>query len=223
LFDFDYTLADSSRGAIDCIAFALRELGLPPVSDASARNTIGLSLPDTLTALTGPQPAEVSQAFARLFVERADEVMADRTVLLPGVTATVMCLQDWTIALGIVSTKYRRRIEMILRREALLEPFAVIVGGEDVSRHKPHPESLLVATKKLGLSPEEVLYVGDSVTDAVAAKRAGLPFVAVLSGTTPRVDFAGHDVCAVLASVQDLTCFSKPFRSLSRNTEADEQ
>ena len=77
LFDFDYTLADSSRGVIDCIGFALRQLGFPPVSDDAACRTIGLSLPDTLSALVGSQPAEVSAAFGRLFVEQADRVMAD--------------------------------------------------------------------------------------------------------------------------------------------------
>ena len=58
LFDFDYTLADSSRGVIDCIGYALGALRLPPVSEEAACRTIGLSLADTLAALAGPQPAE---------------------------------------------------------------------------------------------------------------------------------------------------------------------
>jgi phosphoglycolate phosphatase len=228
LLDFDYTLADSSQGATDCIAYALRELGLPPTSYQAACKTIGLSLADTLTALAGPQPAKVSEAFARLFVERADEVMADRTVLLPGVAETLTWLQDRDVALGVVSTKYRRRIETILRRERLLDAFTVIVGGEDVSRHKPDPESLLLATELLGVEPKKALYVGDSVTDARAAQNAGMPFAAVLSGTTPRVDFARYGVCAVLASIQELTggrqsVGSKLFRTLRSNTEANER
>lgn len=205
LFDFDYTLADSSRGVVDCIEFALRELGLPPVSESDACRTIGLSLPDTLAALAGPQPAAVGAAFARLFVEQADRVMAGKTVLLSGVRETVARLRDFGLALGIVSTKYRRRIEAILRREGLLDAFATIVGGEDVSRHKPDPESLRLAMARLNVGPEETLYVGDSVTDAKAAQRAGVPFVAVLSGTTPREAFGGYDVCAVIEHFEDLT------------------
>jgi phosphoglycolate phosphatase len=201
LFDFDYTLADSSRGAIACIAYALHELGLPEVSDEAACRTIGLSLSDTLTALAGPQPDAVRAYFARLFVEHADRVMADRTVLLPGAREAVARLQDQGRSLGIVSTKYRRRIEAILRREGLLTSFSVIVGGEDVARHKPHPDSLHLAMRRLGLGPGDVLYVGDSVTDAVAARNAGLAFVAVLSGTTPPDAFA-H--CAVTAILDDL-------------------
>ena len=55
IFDFDYTLADSSRGVIDCIKYALHALGLPSVSDKLACQTIGLSLGDTLIQLVGPQ------------------------------------------------------------------------------------------------------------------------------------------------------------------------
>ena len=204
LFDFDYTLADSSQGVIDCIGYALRKVGLPPVRDEAACKTIGLSLGDTLVALAGPQPARVSEAFARFFVERADQVMAVKTALFPAVRETVAQLQGQGLALGIVSTKYRYRIESILRQEGLLAPFTVIVGGEDVSRHKPDPESLRLAMERLDVGPEGVLYVGDSLADARAAQRAGVRFVAVLSGTTPREAFEGCGVCAVIKSLAEL-------------------
>jgi phosphoglycolate phosphatase len=204
LFDFDYTLADSSQGVIDCIGYALRELDLLPVPDESACRTIGLSLPDTLVTLVGPQPANVITAFARLFVEQADRVMADKTALFSGVRETVAWLQGQGIVLGIVSTKYRRRIETILRREGLLAPFAVVVGGEDVRAHKPDPSSLRTALELLDVSPGQALYVGDSVTDAEAARRAEVPFVAVLSGTTPREAFGEYPIYAVIEDLKGL-------------------
>jgi phosphoglycolate phosphatase len=205
LFDFDYTLADSSQGVIDCIGFALDELGFPPVSDDVACRTIGLSLPDTLVALAGPQPPKVSASFARLFVEQADRVMAGKTVLFPEVRATVARLRERGLVLGIVSTKYRRRIEAILGREGLLSQFAVIVGGEDVTRHKPDPESLWLAMERLDVGLEEVLYVGDSVTDAEAAKRAGITFVAVLSGPTTGEAFEEYETCALVGKLAQLS------------------
>jgi phosphoglycolate phosphatase len=204
LFDFDYTLADSSQGAIDCIGYALRGLGLPPVSDEAVRRTIGLSLADTLVTLAGPQPAEVSKRFARLFVERADQVMADMTVLLPGVREVVTRLRERGLALGIVSTKYRYRIEAILRQEGLLAPFAAIVGGEDVTAHKPDPESLRLALDRLGVGQEEALYVGDSIVDVETARRAGVSFVAVLSGTKPREAFLEYPIYAVIDMLEEL-------------------
>ena len=88
-------------------------------------------------------------------------------------------------------------------RAGLLEPFGVIVGGEDVSRHKPDPEGLMMATEMLG-SLGSTLYVGDSLSDAEAAKRAGLPFVAVLSGVTPREASEGYPIHRILNKLSEL-------------------
>ena len=204
VFDFDYTLVDSSRGVVRCIDHALRELDLPSVSPESARRTIGLSLPDTLVELAGPEQAEKAQEFVRLFVACSDEIMTGLTVLLGPSRSAILRLSEQGLSLGIVSTKYRYRIEAVLRREALLEQFAVIVGGEDVSAHKPDPEGLLMAMAALGSSPEGTLYVGDSVTDAEAARRAKVPFVAVLSGVTPREALDAYAPYATLDSVAGL-------------------
>ena len=85
IFDFDYTLADSSRGIVASINFALRELGLPTVSAERARRTIGLPLSDTFVELAGHEQASRCEEFARLFIERADKVMVDLTVLYDSV------------------------------------------------------------------------------------------------------------------------------------------
>jgi len=208
IFDFDYTLADSSRGAIACIGYALAQMDLPPVSDDDACRTIGLSLPETLRVLTGETDPQQGATFEALFIAHAAEVMTARTVLLPATRETVARLRHAGYRLAIVSTKYRRRIREVLAREGLTEAFDVIVGGEDVSRTKPHPEGLLHALHTLGdgrpLPRECVLYVGDSLTDARAAARAGLPFVAVLTGTTPRAAFAPYMPWSVLDDLSEL-------------------
>jgi phosphoglycolate phosphatase len=171
VFDFDYTLADSSRGAVACITFALDALGLPAVSAEAAKRTIGLSLPDTFLELAGPQHAAQSDKFARLFIKQADQVMSGLTVLFESVPEVIEKLRSQGFSLGIVSTKFRYRIESVLRREGLLDAFAVIIGGEDVAKHKPDPTGLLTAVERLGGAPESALYVGDSVTDAQTAER----------------------------------------------------
>jgi phosphoglycolate phosphatase len=220
VFDFDYTLADSSRGAIACINFALDELGLPAVSAEEAERTIGLSLPDTFLELAGPQHVAQSDKFARLFIKRADQVMSGLTVLFESVPETVSELRARGFSLGIVSTKFRYRIESVLGREGLLDAFAVIIGGEDVGKHKPDPAGLLTAVERLGSASASTLYVGDSVTDAQTAERAGVPFVAVLSGVTPREAFRDYAACEIVESLYDFLewegcqCARKPSSTL---------
>lgn len=204
IFDFDYTLADSSHGVLDCINFALAEMRLDSVSYEAACRTIGLSLSETFIALgTHHEPHRCAE-FHQLFVERADNVMVNFTVLYETVPPMVEALREQGLKLGIVSTKYRSRINGVLKREAMHHGFEVVIGGDDVAEHKPHPQGLIDAIEKLECSPESVLYVGDSVVDAEVAKRAGVPLVVVLSGVTPRSHFDNYSPIAILENVSQL-------------------
>lgn len=207
IFDFDYTLADSSEGAVDCINFALNEMGLDCVSAEAACRTIGLSLSETFLTLGEHHERTRCDEFHQLFVKRADEVMVNLTVLYDSVPATIDALVQQGLRLGIVSTKYRRRIDGVLKREALAHGFQVVIGGDDVAEHKPDPQGLFEAIKRLECSPESVVYVGDSIVDAEVAKRAGVPLIVVLSGVTPREHFDRYEPLAVLQNIGELPKF----------------
>lgn len=207
IFDFDYTLADSSPGVFECINFALREMGLDHVSQDAACRTIGLSLNETFLTLGKHHEAQRCDEFHQLFVQRADQVMVDRTALYETVPTTVKALRERGLRLGIVSTKYRSRINGVLKREALLDQFGVVIGGDDVEHYKPHPQGLFEAMKKLECSPESVVYVGDSKVDAELAKRAGVPLVVVLSGVTPKEHFDNYTPVGVLENISHLPQF----------------
>lgn len=192
IFDFDYTLADSSSGVIACANYALAGMGLPAAADDAIRRTIGMSLPHTLVELAGNELAPRADEFMRLFLERADEVMADSTRLYDFVPSMADAMDGLGVEMGIVSSKYRRRIEEVLRREGLAGRFAAVVGAEDVPELKPDPTGLLRAVEQLSGCRARCLYAGDSATDAETARRAGVPFVATLSGVTPREAFAEY-------------------------------
>ncbi|MDE0689886.1 MAG: HAD-IA family hydrolase [Candidatus Poribacteria bacterium] len=200
IFDFDYTLVDSAQGTIDGVNFAFEEMGLPIASDDAVRRTIGLSLPDILTALAGDAYAKHVDEFTRLFLQRADETMVALAEFYPSVPQTVKALRGFGIRLAIVSQKTRRYIQPILEKENLLEPFEAIIGGGDAA-FKPDPEGLLLAVAQTGSVPANCLYVGDSVTDAETARRADIAFIAVLSGVTPRTAFESYNVYAMLEDV----------------------
>jgi phosphoglycolate phosphatase len=204
IFDFDYTLADSSHGVIECINFALREMGLDHVSYEAACRTIGLSLAETFLTLGKHHEHQRCDEFHQLFIQRAELVMANLTELYDTVPATIEALHERGLRLGIVSTKYRRRIHEVLEREAMLHGFHVIIGGEDVKQHKPHPQGLFEAIERLECSPQSIVYVGDSQVDAELAKRAGVPLVVVLSGVTPRAHFDDYEPLAVLDNISQL-------------------
>lgn len=189
IFDFDYTLADSSKGIFECANYALENLGYQPHGFESISQTIGHSLPETFRLLASNQDKNEAEKFVQLFVSHADKVMNDLTVIYPEVFELMPEIKKLGYKTGIVSTKYRYRIKGVLEREGLDQYFDIIVGGEDVNEHKPNPEGLLLILNEFGLEKKDLLYVGDSLVDAEAAKRADVDFIAVTTGSTTKEQF----------------------------------
>lgn len=191
IFDFDYTLGDTTLSIAASINYALGRLGYPAHSVEEIKKTIGLSLNIAFRMLTGDEDDEKEALFFDYFQIEADEVMTNDAQLYPH---TERLLREWkkTYKIGIVSSKHRFRIVDILKKFHLEDAVDAIAGNEDVKNEKPHPEGVLLAAEKLGAKAEEVLYIGDSVVDAEAAQRAGFDFAAVLTGTTPREAFLNY-------------------------------
>ena len=204
LFDFDFTLADSTAGIITCINYALSEMGLGESSTKDIIRTVGLYLPETLVVLKGEQYRPRGQEFLEHFTHKADEVMVEGTYFLPGAKNVLKTLHGLGYRLAIVSTKYRFRIETVLERDGLRDTVETIVGGEDVTDHKPHPEGLFKAADQLGLPIERCVYFGDNEVDASAAQAAEMPFIAVRTGTTHVDTFDAYPRKAVFESVADI-------------------
>jgi len=137
IFDFDLTLVDSTRAVVACVDHALESLGFAPSGPEEVCRTIGLSLEATLEALTGEADSQVQERFRRLFVERADTMMVAQTELLKGVLPALDLLRARGLSLGIVSTKYRYRIEAILDRHGMRDrtmELSTRAGGRSSSK-----------------------------------------------------------------------------------------
>jgi len=97
-------------------------------------------------------------------------------------------LKDSEHRLGVVSSKIRSGVERGLNLFSMAGYFDCLIGAEDVTNHKPHPEPLLKAAATMNDSPERTLYVGDSIHDVAAGRAAGMTTVAVSWGPFPRPD-----------------------------------
>lgn len=206
IFDFDYTLGDTTMSIAASINYALGRLGYPPSPVEAIRKTIGLSLDLTFRALTGDRDEEKERLFFDYFQIKADEVMTKDARLYHGVEEL---LRKWSerFALGIVSTKHRFRIVDILKKFDLESVIRGVVGNEDVVREKPDPEGLEKLIYSLGARKETALYVGDSLVDAETAMRAGVDFAAVTTGTTEEKSFENYPhvcICGDLSEIEEI-------------------
>lgn len=204
IFDFDYTLADSSKGVFESVLYALVKMGYPRPGYEEVCKTIGLHLCQTFALLTGNTNDDDAEKFVGFFKEKADEVMTKKTIVYNDVRPLFDHFALYGIKCAIVSTKFRYRIKDILDRDGLTGFIEVIIGGEDVRKPKPDPEGLHKAIKSLGIRKEDCLYTGDSLVDAKTAKNAGVGFVAVLTGTTKRTEFEEYSPLYILEKLDEM-------------------
>ncbi len=204
VFDFDYTLGDSTEGIVASVNYGLGKLGHPSAEREAVRKTIGLSLKETYHALTGDTSEERTVLFETYFREKADEIMVGDTRLFPDTEETLQYLKNKGVHTGIVTTKYHYRIDAILAGCQATELIGVIVGGEDVKVPKPDPEGLLSMLETWSLPKGQLLYVGDSVVDAKTAQAAGVDFAGVTTGATSKEELSKYPCVGVYGSLGEL-------------------
>ena len=114
LFDFDYTLADSSRGIVTCFRNVLNKHGYTNVTDEDIKRTIGKTLEESFSILTGVTDEEQLAGFKSEYRKEADTHMTINTVLFLETKSVLLALKDAGAFIGIISTKYRYRINMCI-------------------------------------------------------------------------------------------------------------
>ena len=204
VFDFDLTLADSSAAILMCFKHVLNEFGYPMKSDREIYNTIGLTLVDGFDILTDTPNNPQREELRKAYVKKADEVMVKHTYFYDDTIAVLQTLKHADRKVGIVSTKYRYRIEQTFEQQAGSMPVDIIVGGEDVTEAKPDPQGLNLIIERFGADKADVLYIGDSYIDAETAKRAGVDFVGVTTGSTTLETFETYPHIYIGKSILDI-------------------
>lgn len=198
LFDFDYTLGDSTGPITMGYQQSLTFMGWPAPTVEQVRPTIGHTLQDGYTMLTGDADTQHRELFYHRFQEAVGELavtqgntaMITQTKFFPGAVQLLEALGRAGVPAAIVSTKLGATIRAILKHNGMEPLLSLVVGGEDVVRAKPDPQGLNFALERLGVSPWEALFCGDTVIDARTAQAAGADFCAVLNGATPAEAFA---------------------------------
>ena len=176
LFDLDGTLIDSGPLILASMQHAVRTVLGREIPVEELGTTIGgQGIVAQMTAIDADHADELLDVYKEHndglheTLEAFDELLE----LLPGLRAEGR-------KLGIVTAKRHRTVDLALARfPALASSFDVVVAHEDTDRHKPEPDPVLLAVEKLGGSPEEAAYVGDSPFDIGAAKAAGVFAIAV--------------------------------------------
>ncbi|WP_413484071.1 phosphoglycolate phosphatase [Morganella psychrotolerans] len=202
-FDLDGTLVDSIHGLADATDSALNELGYPQAGKENVTvwigNGVDILLERALTWATGSAPDAALHAKCRqLFDEFYADAVKTGSPLFANVKPTLQALADAGMDLAIVTNKPTPFIAPLLAELGITDFFSVVLGGDDVKNKKPHPSPLYLTLGEFGLRREEMLFVGDSRNDILAAQAAECPSVGLTYGYNYGIPIAdSHPDCVL--------------------------
>jgi HAD superfamily hydrolase (TIGR01509 family) len=180
VFDMDGTLFGTERLAIDCLQAAFAEHGIQ-VSEQTLETVIGRSGKETREYLGTLVPANIG---VDAILRRGTELIGARIdreglPVKPGVELILRFLRERGVPMGLATSTRSATAQDNLRRANLDSYFAVVIGGDEVEHHKPHPEVYLRAVAQLGTTPAKAIAIEDSDLGIQAASAAGLRVIHV--------------------------------------------
>ncbi len=171
LFDLDGTLIDSYAAITASVNHVLQHYGRPPMTEDKVRSLVGHGLEQLMeTIVPNVDPDEAAQVYRA----HHPSVMGSHTRLLPGVEEGLKALRGAGIRLGVCSNKPSYFTRALLKILAIELYFDTVFGPDDVGVAKPDPTMLLTALEKMGVPPEQALYVGDMDVDIETGRNAGI-------------------------------------------------
>lgn len=187
-FDLDGTLVDTAPDLVATLNALLSEEGLAGLDCSEARPMIGQGaramLAKGFAAAGAPlDEARMAGLFKR-FIAHYRTHIAEASRAFPGVEAAMDVLAAAGARLAVCTNKRTDLSVTLLRALGLADRFAAIVGADAAPAGKPDPRHLLTAIERAGGRADFAIMVGDSASDAGAARAAGVPLVLVSFGYT---------------------------------------
>lgn len=183
-FDVSGTIVQNERVHDAVVREVFAAVSAAPLEDDELRAYHNLSYTDRLTHLLAMRGIDDDAVVAQLAEQARDLYQQRHTVqhaLVPGIAAFMQYVHERNVKIAVVSSLTHRAIEEELTQAQLLQFVRVIVGADDVSTRKPHPEPYERALEQLGVQPAETIAFEDSPPGVESAWLAGIPVVGVLT------------------------------------------
>ncbi|AUI66995.1 MULTISPECIES: phosphoglycolate phosphatase [Glaesserella] len=215
-FDLDGTLVNSLPDLALSLNSAFAEAGLPQAPEELVLTWIGNGA-DVLFAkgiewtgkaneFSEEELAQIKRRFGYFYGENVCNI----SQLYPNVKSTLEALKADGYILAVVTNKPTKHVLPVLKAFGIDHLFSEALGGQSLPTIKPHPAPLYYLCGKFGLYPHEMLFVGDSKNDILAAKAAGCESVGLTYGYNYNIpisesepDYVCDDFADILAIVKN--------------------
>jgi HAD superfamily hydrolase (TIGR01509 family) len=180
LLDIDGTLVDSNYLHVEAWAHAFREVGAP-VDTWRIHRLIGMDSALLLEELLGERVAELGERAKEInsayYLERTDQLR-----VFDGARELIADLVERGVLVTLATSAPEDEFEILRRLLDVDRLLTASTSSEDVDTAKPEPDIVHAALDRTGAAAADTIFIGDSRWDAVAASRAGVEVVGVLSG-----------------------------------------
>ena len=208
IFDFDGTLIDSVCDVVINFNRTLKAYDLPTLTREEYLGCLGGNIDDIVKLVLGDNAtpeniANVKKTYLNFYYPSKKE----HTLPFPKAHDLLKDLQDRGIILSINSNRYTDSIESFVLKFFDDIDFISIEGHSLDNPSKPDPCGVQKIIKKVGVSSDEVIYIGDSNTDILTAKNAGIDCVVVKWGYGNQNDWENDYVLKAVDSMDELKDF----------------
>lgn len=205
LFDLDGTLLNTLGDLTDSVNQTLEKMSLPLRSEAEVRDFTGNGLHALIKRSLGAYNSpELLDAAMGIFRIRYGENMEKKTAPYPGIIDMLREVKGMGLRTATVSNKYDAAVKRVADKYFgdLLD---AAMGEGAGTPPKPDPTGCMAALSKLGSTPGEALYVGDSDVDLYTARNAGMEFIGVSWGFRRRETLVSAGAVTIAGRAEELT------------------
>ena len=195
LFDLDGTLVDTAPDLMRAHNHVMKKFGYPTKSTEEIRNLVGQGAGAMLgRSIWGQakkefgkvQDKNVKEAMVRDFVDFYGKNIVNESTLINGVKDFLNWAKEKNISMGVCTNKQEHLAVDLLKKIGIYEFFEYVAGHNTFDYCKPDPRHLTSVIEILNGDIKKSLMIGDSETDANAAKDAGIPVILLEDGYTEK-------------------------------------
>jgi phosphoglycolate phosphatase len=195
LFDLDGTLVDTAPDLMLAHNHVMKKFGYPTKSTQDIRNLVGKGAGALIGRSIWGQAkkefskvldAKIKDEMVKEFVNFYGKNIVNESTLVTGVKDFLIWCKEQNISMAVCTNKQEHLSNDLLKKIGIYDFFEYVAGSDTFDYCKPDPRHLTNVVEILDGDVKKTIMIGDSETDANAAKAAEIPFILLENGYTEK-------------------------------------
>lgn len=204
VFDLDGTLLNTLADLADSGNELLASYGMAPHPEPAFRYFVGNGSRKLMERiLPGKSPEQIDEALAR-YKAIYEKHLTAKTTPYAGIAETLSALKVRGVRMAVCTNKHISAAEALIRKYFPADTFDTFEGDRPGVPRKPDPAHVRIVLEKMGIRPEETVYLGDSGVDMQTAVNAGALPVGVLWGFREKDELMENGAQILLSKSSEL-------------------